>query len=126
MFNLKGFFFSGYWGRWSWWSKFVFLITSGYPWRSDTIRPCLQGTTRHWKKTGSPKETPKNPMLHLAFGSQDLSFRTSIFGSQDLGFRTSINGHWVSAPRQTHATSEIIYMICILYKKFTHWVQPHY
>ncbi len=43
------------------------------------------------------------------FGSQNLGFRTSIFGSQDLGFRTSINGHWVSAPRQTHAISEIIY-----------------
>jgi hypothetical protein len=32
---------------------------------------------------------------------------------EDLSFRTSINGHWVSAPRQTHATSEIIYMISI-------------
>ncbi len=46
-----------------------------------------------------------------AFGSQDLSFRTSIFGyqdlgfrisgvaafgSQDLGFKTSTNGRWVS------------------------------
>jgi hypothetical protein len=53
------------------------FITSGYPWRSDTIRPCLQARV-------------------AAFGSQDLGFRTSIFGSQDLGFRTSINGHWVS------------------------------
>ncbi len=25
----------------------------------------------------------------VAFGSQDLGFRTSIFGSQDLGFKTS-------------------------------------
>jgi hypothetical protein len=52
-------------------------------------------------------------------GFQDLGFRTSIFGSQDLGFKTSINGHWVSAPRQTHATSEIIYKIvgtrCIMH-----------
>jgi hypothetical protein len=47
---------------------------------------------KNWESTGSPKETPKNPMLHLAFGSQDLGFRTSIFGSQDLGFRTSIFG----------------------------------
>jgi hypothetical protein len=38
--------------------------TSGYPWRSDTIRPCLQA-------------------------------RVAAFGSQDLSFRTSINGHWV-------------------------------
>jgi hypothetical protein len=51
--------------------------TSGYLWRSDTIRPCLQARV-------------------AAFGSQDLSFRTSIFGSQHLGFRTSINGRRVS------------------------------
>jgi hypothetical protein len=47
------------------------IITSGYPWWLDTIHPCLQACV-------------------AAFGSQDLSFRTSIFGSQDLGFRTSI------------------------------------
>ncbi len=29
---------------------------------------------------------------NLGFGSQDLGFRTSIFGSQDLGFRTLIFG----------------------------------
>jgi hypothetical protein len=52
-------------------------LTSGYLWRSDTIRPCLQARV-------------------AAFGSQDLGFRTSIFGSQHLGFRTSINGRRVS------------------------------
>jgi hypothetical protein len=56
------------------------FYTSGYSWRSDTIRPCLQARV-------------------AAFGSQDLGFRTSIFGSQNLGFRTSINGHWVSLSR---------------------------
>jgi hypothetical protein len=58
------------------------IETSGYPWRSDTIRPCLQARV-------------------AAFGSQDLGFRTSIFGSHDLVFRPSINGHWVSRPQQT-------------------------
>ncbi len=53
----------------------IFSI-SGYPWRSNTIRPCLQARV-------------------AAFDSQDLGFGTSIFGSQNLGFRTSINGHWV-------------------------------
>jgi hypothetical protein len=55
----------------------VFEITSGYLWRLDTIYPCLQARI-------------------AAFGSQDLSFRTSIFGYQNLGFKTSINGHLVS------------------------------
>jgi hypothetical protein len=62
------------------------VSTSGYPWRSDTIRPCLQARV-------------------AAFGFQDLGSRTLIFGSQDLGFRTSINGHWVSGLWQTHAFS---------------------
>jgi hypothetical protein len=39
----------------------AFFFTSGYPWRSDTIRPCLQARV-------------------AAFGSQDLGFRTSING----------------------------------------------
>jgi hypothetical protein len=43
--------------------------TNGYLWRSDIIRLCLQARV-------------------ATFGSQDLSFKTSIFGSQDLGFRT--------------------------------------
>jgi hypothetical protein len=64
----------------------------------------------------------------IAFGSQDLGFRTWINGSQDLGFRfhrpmfgpvsylfsrhlfqdlgfrTSINGHWVSFSRPRYLT----------------------
>jgi len=66
--------------------------TSGYPWRSDTIRPCLQARV-------------------AAFGSQDLGFRTSINGHwvwlsgpefQDLdkralGFTLRT---WVSRPRK--------------------------
>ncbi len=64
--------------------------------------PARQDTAleKNWESKGDPKES------HAAFGSQDLGFRTSIVGSQDLGFRTSINGHWVSAPRQTHARNK--------------------
>jgi hypothetical protein len=39
--------------------------TSGYPWRSDTIRPCLQAHV-------------------AAFGSQDLGFRTSTNARTDI------------------------------------------
>jgi len=61
--------------------KLVFLVfTSGFPWRSDTIRPCLQARV-------------------AAFGSQDIGFQDLGIGSEDLGFRTSINRHWVSLSR---------------------------
>jgi hypothetical protein len=39
----------------------IYWLTSGYPWRSDTIHPCLQARI-------------------ATFGSQDLGFRTSING----------------------------------------------
>ncbi len=55
---------------------------SGYPWRLDTIRPCLQARV-------------------AAFGSQDLGFKTSINGHW-----VSLSGHgfqdldiWLSRPR---------------------------
>jgi hypothetical protein len=54
-------------------SVLCFFNTSGYPWRSDTIRPCL--ALRTW--VSGPRETDT--------GFQDLEKRT-------LGFRTSTDG----------------------------------
>jgi hypothetical protein len=77
--------------------------TSGYPWRSDTIHPCLQARIAAFCSQDLSFKTSIFGSQNLGFrtsifGSQDLGFRTSIFGSQDLGFRTSKNGHWVSLP----------------------------
>jgi hypothetical protein len=64
-------------------------LTSGYPWRSDTIRPCVQARV-------------------AAFGSQDIGFQDlGIWlwepGFQDLDKRTLgfTLRTWVSEPRET-------------------------
>ncbi len=66
---------------------------------------------KNWESKGDPKE----PHTAAGPGFRDLDIWLSGSGFQDfdkqtLGFRTSINGHWVPAPRQTHARNKRNYI----------------